>query len=146
MARSLSDQYGLKFIDLDEVLEGRFSLSIREIFIKLGEQQFRELEHKVFQELLDLDFSILSVGGGFRIAPSVSRYQILWIRVPFKVVYNRLNLDAPYLKSRSVEHFIKEREDFYQSVANLEIELTGIDLKYDTYCLWEAIVSANRSS
>lgn len=145
MARSLSDLYGLKFIDLDAFLEEKFSLPIRSIFLNLGEKHFREEEAKAFEELIGLDYSLISVGGGFRINRSCSKYKILWIRIPFAIVFQRLDKNAPYLKNRLIENFQEEREHFYRSVADFEIELTGIDLKRDTCSLWEVIVSVNRS-
>jgi len=144
LARSLSDQYGLKFIDLDAYLEEKFSLPVRAVFLGFGEKRFREEEQKAFEELIVMGYTLISVGGGFRVNRMGSKYKILWIRIPFEIVFQRLDKNAPYLKNRLIENFRAEREDFYRSVADFEIELTGIDLKRDTCSLWEAIVSANR--
>jgi shikimate kinase len=144
LARSLSDLYGLKFIDLDAFLEERFSLPIRSIFLNFGEKRFREEEQKAFEELIQLGCTLISVGGGFRVNRSCSKYKIIWIRIPFEIVFQRLDKNAPYLKNRLIENFRDEREYFYRSVADFEIELTGIDLKRDTCSLWEAIVSASQ--
>jgi shikimate kinase len=125
-------------------LEERFSLPIRSIYLNFGEKRFREEEQKAFEELIQLGCTLISVGGGFRVNRSCSKYKIIWIRIPFEIVFQRFDKNAPYLKNRLIENFRDEREYFYRSVADFEIELTGIDLKRDTCSLWEAIVSASQ--
>ncbi len=55
---------GMQFIDLDELFEERYRISIVDFFDKYGELAFREIEKKILQETAGMDNSIISTGGG----------------------------------------------------------------------------------
>ncbi len=63
--RTLAEEKGLRFIDLDHYIEDREHRTIREIFATFGEEEFRRLESNYLREVVMLykDF-VLSCGGG----------------------------------------------------------------------------------
>ena len=63
VGRLLSKSLNLKFVDLDEYIEKKTNLRIREIFSKYGESYFRELEGKACEELAKKNDHIISTGG-----------------------------------------------------------------------------------
>lgn len=65
VALLLSKASGLKYIDLDEVIEDKAGKSVASIFRDSGEIYFRKLEHEAFKEMLTKDEGfVLSLGGG----------------------------------------------------------------------------------
>lgn len=65
VAALLHQKTGLKWMDLDELIEKKAGLRVSEIFRAKGEIYFRKLEHNLFKELMQSgDNFILSLGGG----------------------------------------------------------------------------------
>ncbi|WP_430401141.1 shikimate kinase [Flavobacterium sp.] len=65
IGKMLSENVGIPFYDLDEIIEKQEGMSIKKIFIEKGEVYFRKLEHSVLNVFINTneDF-VLSLGGG----------------------------------------------------------------------------------
>lgn len=67
IGRKLSNELGMKFIDMDSLIESETGLPVKEIFRLHGEAHFRELEKKVVDKLTSGVFGerlVVSTGGG----------------------------------------------------------------------------------
>tara|TARA_R110000868_G_scaffold2415_2_gene17918 strand:+ start:69 stop:587 length:519 start_codon:yes stop_codon:yes gene_type:complete len=65
IAKSLSQKKQIPFVDLDEYIEEKAKLSVKNIFEQLGEIKFRRMEHEALIELLQLEKQIIiGLGGG----------------------------------------------------------------------------------
>ena len=65
IAKKLSENLKISFVELDNLIEKNQNLSIKDIFSKKGELFFRKLEHQIFNELiLNDNDTIISTGGG----------------------------------------------------------------------------------
>jgi shikimate kinase len=65
IANNLSEKTMIPFLDLDQYIEEKSNLTIKELFEKYGEIYFRKLEHEAFVTLLNKKESlILGLGGG----------------------------------------------------------------------------------
>lgn len=65
IANKLSGMINIPYVDLDEYIENKAKMSIKEIFESKGEIHFRKLEHTYFLELLNSpDEIIIGLGGG----------------------------------------------------------------------------------
>nr|WP_315203795.1 shikimate kinase [uncultured Flavobacterium sp.] len=65
IAQKLSGMINTPYVDLDEFIEKKVKMSIKEIFESHGEIHFRKLEHTYFLELLNSpDEIIIGLGGG----------------------------------------------------------------------------------
>ncbi len=60
----LARQMGLRFVDLDDLIEARQGCPILEIFDELGEGRFRELETMALKEVSAMADVVVSCGGG----------------------------------------------------------------------------------
>jgi len=72
VGRALAALLEWKFVDLDELIERRESLAIREIFAQRGEAGFREIEHQALSEVL-AEYSrptVIALGGGAFVQPN----------------------------------------------------------------------------
>ncbi len=60
----LADALGLKFFDVDHVIEERCAMSVQDLFAERGEPEFRALERSTVGEILDKGRSVIALGGG----------------------------------------------------------------------------------
>lgn len=65
VGRVVAENLKIKYVDLDDFIEEKERLSIRDIFELKGEIYFRKLEHKYLKELLSSqEVFVMSLGGG----------------------------------------------------------------------------------
>ncbi len=60
----LAEILGWQFLDADQVLECRAGCTIAELFLRHGEDTFRRLEESTVAELLELNRTVIALGGG----------------------------------------------------------------------------------
>jgi shikimate kinase/3-dehydroquinate synthase len=60
----LSEELGLPFVDLDEVIEAKTQSSIAKIFEDQGEAHFRRLETEALQDIIESAPAVVATGGG----------------------------------------------------------------------------------
>jgi shikimate kinase len=60
----LAQALGYSFIDLDQEIETRYKISIRDFFSKYGEEQFRKAERIMLENTIHLNNIVVSTGGG----------------------------------------------------------------------------------
>ena len=64
MGRAVSALTGVPFIDLDNYIEQRFHITVKEIFAQRGEDGFRDVARRMLQEVADFEDVIVACGGG----------------------------------------------------------------------------------
>ncbi|QBZ99011.1 shikimate kinase [Flavobacterium sangjuense] len=65
IAQLLSEKTGVKYVDLDNLIEEKTNLTISELFKQKGEIYFRRIEHEIFKEITENGENlIISTGGG----------------------------------------------------------------------------------
>jgi shikimate kinase len=64
LGRKLAHKLNLSFIDLDEIIEKKEKRSIADIFNQEGENKFREIEQDCLKDILHIDNTVVSTGGG----------------------------------------------------------------------------------
>jgi len=65
IAKSLSENTQIPLFDLDELIEKKAGISVKDIFEQKGEIFFRKLEHQILKELvMSPEQMIISLGGG----------------------------------------------------------------------------------
>ena len=69
LGEALSERLGYGFVDMDEAIERRAGMKIKEIFATEGEEGFRALEKVVAKELADKDRHVIACGGGAILYP-----------------------------------------------------------------------------
>ena len=92
IAAKLSGKINIPFVDLDQYIEEKTSLSISAIFEKRGEIYFRKIEHESFTELLSSNESlIISLGGG---TPCYANNHELFKQVGIVSIYLKASIDT----------------------------------------------------
>jgi shikimate kinase len=125
-------------LDTDHVIEARAGRTIAEIFARDGEPAFRELEHRVVEELKSRKRTVIATGGGLsanadNLASLKSHALVvclwaspekIWERVRGQTQRPLLNQPDPLAKIRSL---LAEREPFYrQADVLLNTELRSV--------------------
>lgn len=64
VAKRLAERLGMKYLDLDDVIESWDGRRISQIFAEDGEPGFRQLEKKAAAKISKLDNLVLATGGG----------------------------------------------------------------------------------
>lgn len=64
IGRELAKIMGRQFLDMDHLMEKRFSMTVNQIYDTRGETFFREEEKKLAFELIELRNKVISTGGG----------------------------------------------------------------------------------
>ena len=64
IGRLVAEKLGLKFVDIDNLIESEQQMSISQIFKQKGEEYFRKLESTVLKEILNGEGKVISTGGG----------------------------------------------------------------------------------
>lgn len=123
--------------DTDKKIERLYRMKISEIFERLGEEAFRDMETQCLEKLLEeTRGQIISVGGGL---PMRERNRellrqlgtVIYLRVRPETVCSRLAADTtrPLLqgedREEKVQKLIEERGPIYESAADIIIDVDG---------------------
>ena len=111
----LANTLGWEFYDLDNIIEDKTGMKIKEIFDAYGEDHFRILERKTLQEISEKNKIVVSLGGG-TIADEIN-LEILkktgilfYLKLSSVSAYKRLKYkrDRPLLLPESGENITKD--------------------------------------
>ncbi len=142
IGRVLSRETGLKFMDLDELIEKEAGMAIKDIFREHGEGRFRDMESGAIRRLTQGEFGnglIVSTGGGAVVRKENRDALRSWATVVclsstvdeiLRRVENRD--DRPLLntveKKEAIERLLKERQEAYVE-CDLVVDTASISIK-----------------
>lgn len=95
VGRLLASRLGVPFVDLDEEIERRAGLSVREIFAEEGEAAFRQLEAELLRDTSRFPDVVVSTGGGTMVTEANARWigangLAVWLNPPFATIVARI--------------------------------------------------------
>ena len=64
VGRRLAQRLGSEFLDLDQEIERKAGMTVREIFERLGEPAFRQMEHEALLATAEHPDVVVATGGG----------------------------------------------------------------------------------
>ncbi|PLX04740.1 MAG: shikimate kinase [Marinilabiliales bacterium] len=142
IGKKLANKLNYNFVDIDELFENKYKVSINAFFEKYGEKLFRELENKLLYDTFSYEKTIISTGGGtpcYRDAiDDINSYGTsIYLRMPTEALINRLEnaiRPRPLIKGKShdeiksdVEKLLAEREQYYNK-ANIIFDAISPDV------------------
>ncbi len=107
VGRHLAAELGTPFIDLDEEIERRAGLAIREMFEQMGEEGFRRLEQEELRRTFQYPEVVVATGGGTFTVPSNAEEirahgLAVWLNPEFATIVRRIGFrgkaDRPLFK------------------------------------------------
>lgn len=124
LGRRLAKRLSMRFLDSDEEIEKKCGMKVREIFEKLGESRFREMEREFMESGHPESGCVVSCGGGLVCSEGMPelvkrRGVSIALFAPPEVVYKRvsgsgkrplLNVENPLEKIRDL---MQKRMPFY---------------------------------
>jgi len=95
VGRLLASRQGVPFMDLDEEIERRAGMTVREIFAEQGESAFRQLETELLRDTSRFPDVVVSTGGGTMVAEANARWigangLAVWLNPPFATIVARI--------------------------------------------------------
>ena len=163
LGKALAEMRDTLFVDSDELIEANYllstgeKLSCREIFLKLGRQEFRKLEAAAIAQLNesseeDDQERVIALGGGVADNPDVSDEQLknlgllVYIAIPRDVAWERIIAGGMpgYLQNEAnpravFDELSEERENFYEKYADVIVHLEDGDLENNLAILEEKL-------
>ncbi len=96
VGRALARRLGIPFVDSDKEIEAAAGCSVVDIFAMYGEEEFRRVEQRVIERLLDTPpaLKVISTGEGAFITPAVremvlERALSVWLRADLDLLVKR---------------------------------------------------------
>lgn len=129
IGKKLAHKLEYNFIDIDDLFENRFKISVSSFFDKYGENLFRELENKLLKETYKLKNTVVSCGGGtpcfFDAMDEINKHGLsIYLYMPIEAIANRLEnaiRPRPLVKEKNhaeiideIQHLWDKRELFYE--------------------------------
>ena len=128
-------------IDTDKWIEQKQKMSVSEIFAAFGEEEFRRMETRCLERLMECaDHQIISAGGGLPMRkenhPLLKELgKVFYLRVSPETVYERLKNDTtrPLLQVENPKERIRtlllDRGPVYEACADVIIDVS--ELSFD---------------
>ena len=121
----------MEFVDTDQAIEKKFSMTIAEIFKKNGESFFRLKEEEEVLKSLKKKNCVIALGGGAFINKAVRNYILknavsVWLDTDPKILYHRIkwNKKRPLLNennsAKKINELYLKRKNIYK-LANCKI-------------------------
>ena len=115
LGKTLSERLNMKFIDIDNLIEKRESMSISDIFDIKGEKYFREIEKRVTLKSIYTANNIIALGGGAFMNTAIRNLVLknctcFWLDLDLNVLSKRLikSNKRPLLKKENLEIDLKK--------------------------------------
>lgn len=126
--KAIAKKLNLSFYDIDECIENREGMSIKEIFVN-GEDYFRNVEAEVIKETSMLCPCIISTGGGSVKVPSnmenlKKNSIIFFINRPIENIIKDIDITTRPLLAGDISktyNLYKERYPLYKKYCNIEV-------------------------
>ncbi len=147
----VSKKLGLKFYDVDRIIENEMNMKISEIFEKKNEIFFRSLEEKITLKTLKNHSSIISLGGGAffneKIRKEITSNHIsVWLNCSSELLLKRIRKNkkrpiANKLNDKELIKLINKRNKIYEKAKfNINCDnLTKSSITQNILKLYETI-------
>ena len=141
VGRALARRLGIPFVDSDKEIEAAAGCSVVDIFAMYGEEEFRRVEQRVIERILDTPpaLKVISTGEGAFITPAVRQMVLdralsVWLKADLDLLVKRtgsrdtrpqlLNTDS----RKILEQLIAERYKTY-ALADITVETKDENLR-----------------
>jgi shikimate kinase len=131
----LADRWGVEFRDTDQDIAASAGMSVSDIFVQQGEEQFRSLERRAVATGLAEHRGVLALGGGAVISDQVrsmlAGQTVVHLDVRLAAAMQRLgmNRSRPLLVGNvrgRWQQLADERRPLYAAVATVVVETDGL--------------------
>ncbi len=134
VGRRVADMLKTTFADSDALVEAEAGMSVSDIFITLGEDEFRRLEVQAVARALAESTGVLALGGGAVLRPETQQHlaghRVVWLRVSLSDAVSRVGLNTarPLLLGNvrgTLSKLMEERAPIYERVSTDIVDTGG---------------------
>jgi len=138
VGRRVAEQLGVPFADTDALIEAAAGMSVSDIFVTLGEDEFRALEADAVARALDEREGVLSLGGGAVLREEtrarLAGVRVVWLRVTAADAASRVGMNTarPLLLGNvraTLSSLLEQRNPVYEEVATDIVDTSGHSLR-----------------
>ncbi len=135
IGRMLANKLQYNLIDVDHYLEAKAEATIPQIFETKGEAYFRQLEQTCLHELLEVENTVISTGGGMachfdNIEQMNQNGLTIFLHVPPPVIVSRL------LNAKNVRPLVRQLEGNREALLDFVEKKLEERLPYYTQAEW----------
>lgn len=148
VGRRVADRLGVPFADTDALIEAAAGMSVSDIFVTLGEDEFRRLEAEAVARALDEHTGVLALGGGSVMRPETQErlrgHRVVWLRVSVSDAVHRVGMNTarPLLLGNvrgTLMQLLEQRTPVYEAVSTDVVDTSGRGLRDVTEAVLEAV-------
>lgn len=174
IGEKLAKELGYSFIDVDELIEQKTEMKLRDIIDNFGDEKFLEIEEKTILDLnLDLDLNLNNESKGVKENQESCVKENYVIAPGGSIIYSKkaiehlkknsifVFLDASlenlelklkdidkrgivYLKEKSYEEIFKERLLLYKKYSDISIKTDGLSIKQSVRKIKQSLKLKNK--
>lgn len=138
VGRRVAEQLGVPFADTDALIEAAAGMSVSDIFVTLGEDEFRAREMDAVARALEEREGVLSLGGGAVLREEtrarLDGLRVVWLRVTVADAASRVGMNTarPLLLGNvraTLSSLLEQRNPIYEEVATDIVDTSGRTLR-----------------
>lgn len=141
VGRRVAERLGVSFLDTDHAIEAQSGMSVSDIFVTLGEEEFRRLEAEAVTRAVAESDGVVALGGGAVMRPGtqavLAGQRIVWLKVGVPDAANRVGLNTvrPLLLGNvrgTLTSLLEQRNPVYEALATDIVDTSGKSLRQVT--------------
>ena len=138
VGRRVAEQLGVAFVDTDLLIEASSAMSVSDIFVTLGEPEFRRREEEAVAEALLTQRGVVALGGGAVLSAAtrsrLSKHRVVWLRVSMSEAATRVGMNTarPLLLGNvrtKLSSLLDERTPLYDEVSSAVVDTSDRKLR-----------------
>jgi len=150
IGRRVAERLKVPFVDTDALIEEESGMSVSEMFVELGEPEFRLREEDAVRRALSEQTGVVALGGGAILSEStrqlLAEHTVVWLRVNVSDAASRVGMNQarPLLLGNvrgRLTQLLNERTPLYESVASVTIETDGRAVREVTSSVLAAVAA-----
>lgn len=137
IGKALARKTGLPHFDTDEIVSTRFGLSVTEIFVRFGEEEFRAAETEALGQLSEASPAIIVTGGGIVLRPENVKMlrklgRVVSLEADEETLFRRISRRAtrPLLQTKNPRATLVElfrvRDPLYRAAADVRLDTSRL--------------------
>ena len=138
VGRRVAERLSVPFADTDHMVEAETGLSVSDIFVTMGEDEFRRLEADAVAWALVESDGVVALGGGAVLRQEtrerLAGHRVVWLRVSLADAAGRVGLNTarPLLLGNvrsTLAGLLEQRTPVYEAVASYTVDTSGKSLR-----------------
>jgi shikimate kinase len=138
VGRRVAEQLGVTFVDTDLLIEAESGMSVSDIFVTLGEPDFRRREEEAVAGALRTQRGVVALGGGAVLSAAtrslLAGHRVVWLRVSMSEAATRVGMNTarPLLLGNvrtTLSSLLEARSPLYEEVSSAVVDTSDRKLR-----------------